>query len=195
MRKTLVCMLVLALCLSFVPGSAAAEQGQTEGEEEALVLAEFTLENARELIGYYGWEGVTGSVAKTGIRFWRPAALQRVELSQKMIDAGYIDAFYASNCTLSVILQNYEIDLKEYQDIVESSGYGNVRVESVNGRDFVIYDEPQKDGSFCRVAGTQQSEGQILEFVFHYADEYSKDVGILLDTVIATIREEESTQG
>lgn len=195
MRKMLAWVLVLALCLSFVPGFAAAEQEQTEGEEEAPVLAEFTLENARKLIGYYGWEGVTGSVGKTGIRFWRPSAMQRAELSQKMIDAGYIDAFYASNCTLSVILQDYEIDLKEYQDIVESSGYGNVRAESVNGREFVIYDEPQKDGSFCRVAGTQQSEGQILEFVFHYTDEYSEGVDIFLNVVIATIREQEKTEG
>lgn len=183
MRKWLAWVLALALCLSVAPGALAAEQ------EEAPVLSEYTWENAMKLIGYYGLEGVTGSVAQVGLKFWRLSALQRVELTQKMTDAGYLAAYMADDCTLSVILQDYDgIDLKEYQAIIEDSGYKNVQAEPVNGRDFVIYDEPQKDGSLCRVAATQEPENRILEFVFHYMGENEENVNILLNIIIASIQ-------
>ncbi len=183
MRKWLAWVLVLALCLSVAPGAFAAEQ------EEAPVLSEYTWDNAMKLIGYYGLEGVTGSVPQVGLKFWRLSALQRVELTQEMTDAGYLAAYTASDCTLSVILQDYDgIDLEEYQTVIEDSGYKNVQAEPVNGRDFVIYDEPQRDGSLCRVAATQEPEDQILEFVFYYKGENEENVNILLNIIIASIQ-------
>ena len=192
MQKILSIVLALLLLMAFAPGVLAAEE-----EVEAPALSEFTLENAWELISYYGWEGVTGSIAQVSLQFWRPATLQKVDLAQKMSDAGYLAGYLAADSSFYVILQDYGIDLEEYQGIIEESGFENIRAVSVNGRAFVIYDEPQENGTFCRVAATQETDGKILEFVFYYESddaENVEDVGILFDVVIATVRDAKESQ-
>lgn len=189
MKKMLTWLLVLALCLPLSTGALAAKQ-----DEEAPSLDEFTFENAFRIIAYYGWEGITGSVSEVGVRFWRSKALQRVELTQEMIDASYLAAFASADCTLSVMLQDYGVDLEEYRGIIEDSGYENIRDESINGRDFVIYDEPQKNGALCRVAAAQEPEGRVLEFVFYYTGSSFDYVATLFDTTFATIGTLEETE-
>lgn len=189
MKKMLAWLLAFVLCLPLSSGALAAKQ-----DEEAPTLGEFTFESAFQVIAYYGWEGITGSVSEVGVRFWRSKALQRVELTQEMIDAGYLAVFASTDCTLSVMLQDYGVDLEEYRGIVEDSGYKNIREVSVNGRDFVIYDEPQKNGAFCRVAATQEPEGRVLEFVFYYTGSSPDYAATLFDTTFATIETLEETE-
>lgn len=186
MRRFFAIAVVAAVFLSLLPGALAKG---TDTEEEAPTLASFTLEDARTLISYYGWEGVDGAIAQAGIRFWRPAAMERLDLTQLSNTNGCIAAFAAPDCTLMVTPVDYGIDFKEYQQAVQDSGFDNIRFETVNGVDFVLYDEPQKDGSFCRVAATQAPEQKILEYVFFFQDEAWD---LLIDTVIATVRPAET---
>lgn len=181
MRRWIALVLLFALCL--VPSSNAAAE-----EEEAPPFTEFTLDCARELIAYYGWEGEASRLPRLGIRFWHPSAMQKQELPQAMGDEGYEAVYLASNCMLSVLRQDYGIDLEEYRAVVEDSGYGNIRRETVNGQTFLLYDEPREDDSFCRVAATEEGE-TILEFVFIWEDEALEP---LMDLIIATICREET---
>ena len=87
---------------------------------------------------------------------------------------------------LSVAYLDYDgISLEEYLDAVTENGVRDPRMEEVNGVDTVIYDEPQKDGTICRIAATTEPDGQFLEFVFRTNSEKLDD---LIYVCIATIR-------
>lgn len=185
MRKLLAGLLTLALCLTLLSTVPRAEE-PTEAE---LTLEDFTLESARRMIAENKWEGMTGSVDGAGVKLWRENSLARMDLTQEMEDAGYLAVFYSSNLQLVVMLQDYGMDFAEYKNAVEESGYENVRQETVNGREFLLYDESREEESFCRVAAAEEDDGQMLEFIFFYT---SADMDTLVDVIIATIRNEEA---
>lgn len=181
MKKWLAALFALVLCLSLFPAAS--------GEETTPVITEFTLDNAKELIYEYEWEGVSGSIAQVGLRLWRVSSMERMELTEEMEESGYLAVFYSEDMRLIVLLQDYGLNLTDYQAAVEESGYENIRQETVNGREFLIYDEKRTEDSYCRVAATEETDGQILEFVFFYQDE---ELDTLADVIVATIREDDS---
>lgn len=188
MRRLFAVLLALALCFTLFPIVPRAE----EPTEEPLTLEDFTLESAKRMIAENKWEGMTGSVDGVGVKLWRENAMMRMDLTQKMKDAGYLAVFYAADLQLVVMLQDYGMDMAEYTAVVEENGYENIRQETVNGREFLLYDESRDEENFCRVAATEEGDGQMLEFVFFYL---SEDLDTLVDVIIATVRsEEEQTQ-
>lgn len=183
MKKLLAGLLVLALCLTLLPAAWAEE---TEAED--MTLEDFTLESAKRMIAAYGWEGVTGSVKQVGAKLWREASMTRMDLTEEMEESGYLAIFYSEEIQLAVMLQDYGMDLAEYKAAVEDSKYKNIREETVNGREFLLYDESRKKENYCRVAATEE-DGQMLEFIFFYDD---KSYDTLADVTIATIRWEKA---
>ena len=160
MKKVLALFFALVLCLPLSPAAFAAE-------EEEVELADYTYESAKEVIAAAGWEGISCSVAQR--KFWLPAGLTRMELTEEAEEAGYLACYLSGDFMLSVAYLDYDgISLEEY-----------------NGVDTVIYDEPQKDGTICRIAATTEPDGQFLEFVFRTNSEKLDD---LIYVCIATIR-------
>lgn len=187
MRKWIVRLLILVLCLSLVPSVLA----RSEGTEAAPELTAFTLENAEKVIAYYGWEGITGTVDNGTFTFWRPDTMARMAIPAELEEEGYLDAFAAADCTIAVIAQDYGISLEKYEAAVQKNGCKNVRHEDINGIDFLVYDEPQGDGSLCRVAAVGQEKGMILEFVLFYENE-QQDAQI--NAILASVRPTEDDQ-
>ena len=177
MKKVLALFFALVLCLPLSPAAFAAE-------EEEVELADYTYESAKEVIAAAGWEGISCSVAQR--KFWLPAGLTRMELTEEAKEAGYLACYLSGNFMLSVAYLDYDgIRLEEYLDAVTENGVRDPRMEEVNGVDTVIYDEPQKDGTICRIAATTEPDGRFLEFVFRTNSEKLDD---LIYVCIATIR-------
>lgn len=179
MRRVILHLVIFLMCISLLPIAHAT------GSTERTTIEEYTWGNALDVISHYGLEGYTYSVKDGSISFWLYKALSKGELSSRREDAGYLAIYGCSDCILSIIRQEYDATLDEYLEAVLASGYDNALIQPVNGRDFVVYDEPMADDTLCRVAATAESSGAILEFVFIYKDD---GLDTLIDTMIASIR-------
>lgn len=194
MKRFAALILALALCLSLIPAALASEPDSkpySEPEEltELKELKDYTYESAWEVITTNMWEGVSCSVNEAKLKFWLPAGVVRMELTEKAKAAGYLISYGAPDLLLIVSYMDYDgISLEEYLEIVTDSGYENARMEEVNGIDTVIYDEPQEDGTLCRVAASVAENGRFLEFVYRTND---SRLDFAINVSIATIRPRE----
>lgn len=176
MKKVLALVLTLVLCLPLAPAAFSAE-------EEKMELADYTYESAKEVIAAAGWEGISCTVAER--KFWLPVEMKRMELTEEAKEAGYLACYLSANFMLSVACLDYDgISLEDYLNIVTENGVRDPHMEEVNGVDTVIYDEPQEDGTLCRIAAMTEPDGRFLEFVFRTN---SEDLDFLIHVCIATI--------
>lgn len=174
MRGWFAWMLAFALCLSSFSVAFADDP----------VLEEYTNEAAWEIIYDYNLEGYSETLKEVGLRFWFVNYLEKISLTEEMEASGYLGFYACDNLRLVVLRQDYGMDLEQYHAEVIEAGYKEVELADVNGREFVLYNEPMRDGSFCRVAAAELPDGEILEFVF-YADDASR--AIYFDLTVATI--------
>lgn len=194
MKKLTALLMVFVLCVSLLPAAFAqgtvaieeeTEEGTDELEDEAVELAGYTLDDAKYVIRACDLEGKTSKIKQIAMQFWIPNELNRMDVPQKAIDNGYLAFYEGPGFVVTVALQNYGLSMDDYISAVEENRVENLHLEDVNEREFVIYDELQKDGSFCRVAATSWDEETMLEFVFQAQDD---NVDFLTSVVIATIR-------
>lgn len=180
MKRIISLIVVLALCLSLVPAALASEA------EVIKELKDYTYESAWEVITTNMWEGVTCNISDANLKFWLPAGVTRIELNEKALASGYLVCYGAPDLMVTVAYMDYDgISLEKYLDIVTDSGYKNAKMEQVNGVGTVIYDEPQKDGTLCRVAASVAEDGRFLEFVFRTND---SKLDFAINVSIASIR-------
>lgn len=179
MKRLLSALLVLVLCVAVLPAPSYAYKA---------TVTDFTWETAKALISENGWEGVTGVIKEVGIRFWREGTMMSVEITEDLEKKGYLGMYVSEDVQLAVILQDYGMDMDDYKAAIEDSGYKNIREESVNGREFIIYDESRKKQNYRRIAATEE-DGQILEFVYFYD---TKSFDAITEVMIATIRDMET---
>lgn len=181
MKKRLMALLLTTvLCLSIIPGAFAAKEKE-KGEE----LTEFSYAEARKVIAYHEWEGVTSRVKEANRKFWLPSGLARMELTEKLKEAGVLAVYMASDMKVVVAYSDYDgISMEEYVDSVTERGCKNILHQEINGIDTLVYDEKQSDGTIARIAASQELDGRYLEFVFYIG----KKLSDMSNVSIATIR-------
>lgn len=149
----------LALSASLIPCAAGAQ------------MKEYTSEQAEEQMDLYAFDGFQTDIPGTDFTFWYRDTMIDVELTAEKKAEGYLMVNVGLKCMLSVIAQDCGMTLEEYTRQVQESISKSAQIQKVNDVDFVIYDEPEHDGVFCRVAATALSDGKILEFVYVYKDD------------------------
>ena len=112
----------------------------------AAEMKEYTLEEADRLTDLYRYDGYQADIPGTDFTMWYRDTMLDVEITEEGQSQGYLMASIGLDCMLSVKLLD----------------------EKVNDVDFAIYDEPENEGVFCRVAATALPEGKILEFIYVY---------------------------
>lgn len=155
-NKWIAAAAALALSASLIPGAMAAE------------MKEYTLEEADRLTDLYRYDGYQADIPGTDFTMWYRDTMLDVEITEEGQSQGYLMASIGPECMLSVKLLDENISLEEYTKRVQEGVSPSAEIQKVNDVDFAIYDEPENEGVFCRVAATALPEGKILEFIYVY---------------------------
>ena len=139
-NKWIAAAAALALSASLIPGAMAAE------------MKEYTLEEADRLTDLYRYDGYQADNPGTDFTMWYRDTMLDVEITEEGQSQGYLMASIGPECMLSVKLLDENISLEDYTKRVQEGVSPSAEIQKVNDVDFAIYDEPENEGVFCRVA-------------------------------------------
>jgi len=191
MKKMLVLLLAAALLVSAIPAAGASGEPR---EIERVDIEEYTWEEALSAIRAELWEGIRYTLKDCQLKYWAPTTMVKAELTEEAKAAGYLAWFVSidDSLTLAVTRASAEITLKDFREGMEEYGAENIRVQNINGLDWLLYEDPavgQKPqnsedyGMRCLVASLPTENG-VVEFVF-YAQ--SEDAAYLANVIMASI--------
>lgn len=138
--------LLLALCLLL--GCAAL------GEEAQVVR----WSDVEAVLGDLGLTGSFVTFDAVDVKLWVPDGLTAMELTQEILDAGYIGYFLGEDAHLAVVYIDAEgISVEEYAEMLAESGScEQIAMLNVNGLLAVRYQMPENDSlniAFATEAG------------------------------------------
>ncbi len=191
MKKMLALLLAAALLAGAVPAASASEETE---RVERVDIEEYTWEEALDAIAAQRWEGIRYTLKECKLKYWAPVTAVKYELTEEANQAGYLAYFVNSDesLTLMVTRSAAEVTMEDFQEELEEYGAKNMRVQNINGVDWLLYEDPlavQKPKSSedyaprCLVASQPTEEG-VVEFVFFVQ---SEEAAYTADVIMASI--------
>ena len=191
MKKMLALLLAAVLLACAVPAAGASE---ASGETERVEIEEYTWKEALDAISVQMWEGIRYTQKDCKLKYWAPVTMVKAELTEEANQAGYFAYFVSidDSLTLMVTRSTAVVTLEDFQEELEEYGAKDMRVQNINGVDWLLYEDPiasQKPrssddyGLRCLVAALPTEQG-VVEFVFYVC---SEDAAYTADVIMASI--------
>ncbi len=193
MKKIFALLLVAVLCVSVLPAADASED-ETVDKTARVDIVEYTWEEALDAIGAAEWEGVRFTLKDAGLKYWTPYELVKAEITEEVKQAGYL-AYHVSidqSLVMAITRSEAVTTQEDFIEGLEDYGADNVRVQDINGNDWILYEDTQfyrkpsstnEYGFRCLVAALPTEKG-VVEFVFYVQ---SAEAEYMANVIMATI--------